>query len=154
MYSSIPASSYLSLYYSSSSTHPSIQSFDPPLPPNLSLQLHISDAAVVFTLRTLKPKSSSPSTSNLPEIHLRDIIGISLRETVLGQPRRIPHDEENLTFRFRGEEVSVVEKVSVESQDPDLMSALAKLTVLEHEVLKWRVALRALTHQYDDDLED
>lgn len=59
-----------------------------------------------------------------------------------------------MTFRFRGEEVCVVEKVSVESQDPDLMSALAKLTVLEHEVSKWRAALRALTHPYDDDMDD
>jgi hypothetical protein len=51
------------------------------------------------------------------------------------------HDETGDTFQWHGEEVNVLEKIRVESQDPNLMSALAKLSALEHEVTKWRTAL-------------
>ena len=45
---------------------------------------------------------------------------------------------------WNGEEVRVKEKVRVESQDPSLMAVMAKLTALEHEVMKWLAALKVL----------
>lgn len=51
------------------------------------------------------------------------------------------HDEAGQTFVYRGLEVRVREKVRVESQDPSLMAAMAKLSALEHGV---RVCRRGL----------
>lgn len=114
------------------------QSFDPPLPHYLSFHLSISDAALVLFLRTLEPAADSvPTTSFAPEIGLS---GFSLRDRLFG-PRHPVHDETGDSFQWRGEKVKVLEKLRVESQDPNILSAMAKLTALDHEVTKWRTAL-------------
>ena len=107
------------------------QAFDPPLPSTLSFHLSISEAALVLHLRTLSPASSESDT----------LSGFSLR-TRLGLLPALPsHDETGQMFVYRGQEVRVKEKVRVESQDPSLMAAMAKLSALEHGV---RVSRRAL----------
>jgi hypothetical protein len=123
------------------------QSFDPPLPPNVSFHLSISDAALVLYLRTLEPNSATntPTTAFAPEISLS---GFSLRERFFGT-RRAPHDETGDIFNWNGQEVKVREKVRVESQDPSLMAAMAKLTSLEHEVAKCKATLATVMGEDD-----
>lgn len=55
------------------------------------------------------------------------------------------------SFLWRGnEEVTVREKVRVESADPSLMSVAAKLSALEHEVKRWRFNLGVVMGEKDD----
>ncbi|EAL87327.1 hypothetical protein AFUB_019390 [Aspergillus fumigatus A1163] len=56
-------------------------------------------------------------------------------------------------FFWKGEEVKVKEKIRVESQDPSLMAVMAKLTALEHEVMKWLTSLKVLMGTEDTDSE-
>ncbi|EZF34924.1 Rogdi leucine zipper containing protein [Trichophyton interdigitale] len=123
-------------------------SFDPPLPPYLSFHLSISEAALVLYLRTLEPASteSTPSTSFAPHLSLG---GFSLRDQLFGV-KQPTHDETGDVFQWRGEEVRVQEKVRVESQDPSLLSAMAKISALEHEVARWRAALSTLMGDESD----
>jgi hypothetical protein len=51
------------------------------------------------------------------------------------------HDEIDQIFTYKGQEVKVKEKVRVESQDPNLMAAMAKLNALERSVALGRKAL-------------
>lgn len=101
----------------------------PPIPPTLSLHLSIADAALLLHVRTLAP----PST---PELSLT---GLSLRTRLGLSPRPPVHDELNQVFSNRGEEVTVKEKVRVESQDPSLMAVMAKLSALGNAVGGWRL---------------
>ncbi len=52
----------------------------------------------------------------------------------IGVQRRLEHDEVEQVFEYRGKEVRVREKIRVESADPSLLSAMAKLAALEHNV--------------------
>lgn len=115
--------------------------FDPPLPPHLSFHLSIGDSALVLYLRTLE--SSTPT--HTPTAFATDIslTGFSLRDRIFGS-RHPTHDEAGDVFMWNGEEVRVKEKLRVESQDPSLMAVMAKLTALEHEVMKWLAALKVL----------
>lgn len=115
--------------------------FDPPLPPYLSFHLSIGDSALVLYLRALE--SSTPT--HTPTAFATDIslTGFSLRDKLFGS-RHPTHDEAGDVFMWNGEEVRVKEKVRVESQDPSLMAVMAKLTALEHEVMKWLAALKVL----------
>ncbi|EFE42010.1 hypothetical protein TRV_03285 [Trichophyton verrucosum HKI 0517] len=123
-------------------------SFDPPLPPYLSFHLSISEAALVLYLRTLESTSaeSTPATSFAPHLSLG---GFSLRDQLFGV-KQPTHDETGDVFQWRGEEVRVQEKVRVESQDPSLLSAMAKISALEHEVARWRAALSTLMGDESD----
>lgn len=67
--------------------------------------------------------------------------------------RQGTHDEADELFKWKGEEVRVKEKVRVESQDPSLMAVMAKLTALEHEVMKWISALKVLMGNDDTESE-
>jgi hypothetical protein len=102
----------------------------------------ISEAALAVTLRTLSASSPRPATpdshqsSFVPNFGLRDRLAVAL-----GATRPPTHDEIDETFTYRGELVSVKEKVRVESQDPSLMAALAKLSSLERVVKMSRQAL-------------
>ena len=49
-------------------------------------------------------------------------------------PQKAEHDEADKIFTYRGKEVRVKEKIRVESADPSLMAAMAKLAALEHGV--------------------
>lgn len=53
-------------------------------------------------------------------------------------------------FVWKGEEVRVREKVRVESQDPSLISVMAKLIALGHGVAVWRRALAVVMEEGED----
>jgi hypothetical protein len=109
--------------------------------------LTIVDAALVFHLRTLEPDTSTHTpTAFAANIALT---GFSLRDQLFG-PRHRTHDEIGEVFTWKGEEVKVKEKVRVESQDPSLMAVMAKLTALEHEVLKCITSLKVVMGEEDD----
>lgn len=71
----------------------------------------------------------------------------------IGAQRRLEHDEMDEVFNFRGEDVRVKEKVRVESADPSLMAALAKLTALEHTVGMARTCLGIVMGSDDVEVE-
>jgi Rogdi leucine zipper containing protein len=111
------------------------QIFEPPLPPLVSFHLGILEAALLLEIRTLEPTSGSTSDFN-SALSFRDRLAVAL-----GAPRPPTHDEGNEVFTFKGQEVRVREKVRVESQDPSLMAAMAKLNALERSVALARKAL-------------
>ncbi|KAJ9298702.1 hypothetical protein DTO271G3_3669 [Paecilomyces variotii] len=120
--------------------------FDPPLPPYVSFHLVIEEAALVLYIRTLEPSSASNSPASFtPDI---SISGFSIRERLFG-PRLPPHDEAGQVFIWKGQEVKVKDKIRVESQDPCLMSAMSKITALQHEVQKWIAAVNVVMGQDD-----
>lgn len=59
------------------------------------------------------------------------------------------HDEADDIFTWRGQDVRVRDKVRVESADPGLMAALAKLTALDRAVGLARKSLNTLMGQED-----
>lgn len=65
-------------------------------------------------------------------------------------PRPPAHDEAEDVFTYRGAQVRVKEKVRVESQDPSLISAMAKLAALEHTVELGRRALDVVMTKSDE----
>ncbi|KAF2735124.1 hypothetical protein EJ04DRAFT_465319 [Polyplosphaeria fusca] len=110
------------------------KTFDPPLPTNVSFHLVILDAALLLEIRTLE-------VQNLGD---EQYSGFGIRDRLafaLGGARLPVHDEVDRTFTYRGQEVKVKEKIRVESQDPALLSAMAKLNALEHTVALSRRAL-------------
>ncbi|CAK3787884.1 Hypothetical predicted protein [Lecanosticta acicola] len=122
--------------------------FDPPLPANVSFHLSISEAAVLLNVRTLEV--ASPNTGTNTPLSLtqnsgaQSYSGLSLRErlaSALGGGRQALHDEAHEVFMYKGQEVRVRDKVRVESQDPSLMAAMAKLGALERNVALSRRAL-------------
>jgi hypothetical protein len=108
--------------------------FDPPLPPNVSFHLFVFDAALLLEIRTLEVVVAGEESHS----------GFSIRDRLygaLGGTRHPIHDEADRTFTYNGQEVRVKEKIRVESQDPALISAMAKLNALEHSVMLSRKAL-------------
>lgn len=130
------------------------QIFDPPLPHNVCLHISIYEAALVLVIRTLSIAQPRPGTPRSMQggfgssFSFRDQLAIAL-----GGPKPPVHDESDETFTYRGEEVNVREKVRVESQDPSLMAALAKLGSLERVVRMSRQAL-AIVMGKDVELDD
>lgn len=101
---------------------------------------------MVLYIRTLEPTSASNTPASFtPDI---SISGFSIRERLFG-PRLPPHDEAGQVFIWKGQEVKVKEKIRVESQDPSLMSAMSKITALQHEVQKWIAAVNVVMGQDD-----
>ncbi|KAI5246003.1 hypothetical protein E4T42_06510 [Aureobasidium subglaciale] len=132
--------------------------FDPPPPSNLSFHLSISDAALLLHIRTLEPASHTGSST--PLTGGPSFTGFGFRDRLahaLGAGPRAPaHDEAEEVFTYRNTEVRVKEKVRVESQDPSLISAMAKLAALEHTVELGRRALDVVMgkeHEGDNDDE-
>jgi hypothetical protein len=110
------------------------QTFDPPLPPAVSFHLFVFDAALVLEVRTLET----------PPAEQKSLTGFSIRDSLavaLGGSRAPAHDEADRTFKYKGQDVRVKEKIRVESQDPALISASAKLNALEHSIMLSRKAL-------------
>ncbi|KAL7274328.1 hypothetical protein RUND412_002773 [Rhizina undulata] len=95
--------------------------FDPTLPPNVTLDLYISEAALVVELRTLEPVEESGKSGF-------SLIG-GIAAAVGWSGTRGEHDE---VVTFNAREVRVRERITVESQDPSLMALWAKLGGLEH----------------------
>ncbi|RDW61396.1 hypothetical protein BP5796_11288 [Coleophoma crateriformis] len=116
------------------------EAFDPPLPSQVSLNLTISDASLIMTIRVLEPANVTPN------------LGTRLAFAI-GAQRRLEHDEMDETFKYNGAEVRVLEKLRVESADPSLMAAMAKLAALEHTVQLARNCLVAVMGGDDTDLE-
>lgn len=135
--------------------------FSPPLPDNLSFHFSISEAAVLLNVRILAPANSNTGTSTPITLSTnaagqQSYTGFSLRErlaTALGGGKPSQHDEAHEVFTHKGQEVRVREKVRVESQDPSLMAAYAKLGALERNVALSRRAL-AVVMGVDVDGED
>jgi hypothetical protein len=123
--------------------------FDPPLPPHLSFHLSITDSALVLVIRTLECASLNHQQNAFAS---ESLTGFSIRDRLFG-PRAPTHDETGISFQWQGEEVRVKEKVRVESQDPSLMSVMAKLTALEHEVMRCVDALKVLMGNEDTESE-
>lgn len=122
------------------------KAFDPPLPANVSFHLSISEAAVVLNVRTLEMAYPQSGTNTpLSSAANASYTGLSLRErlatALAGGGRSFAHDEIQEVFTYQGQDVRVRDKVRVESQDPSLMAALAKLGALERSVT---IARRAL----------
>ena len=115
-------------------TSDSPQTFDPPLPPNLAVQLHVVDAAIALDIRTVEPATSSTTDYHSP-FNLRGLA------VALGASRPQMHDDIEEIFTYRGQDVKVKEKYHVESLDPSLMAAMAKLNALERSVAHARKAL-------------
>ncbi|KIW07891.1 uncharacterized protein PV09_01803 [Verruconis gallopava] len=111
--------------------------FDPPLPPSLSFHMSVVDAALTVELRTLEPAAASGGPA--ADLHASFFRGRLAQ--ALGAARPHTHDEIDEVFVYRGEQVKVREKVRVESSDPNLMAAAAKLTALERSVAHARKAL-------------
>jgi hypothetical protein len=130
--------------------------FDPLLPPHLSLHFTIQDANLVLTIRTLAPTSASGTPSTPTADSSFSLSGFNLRSRLLGLGTRLPtHDEMGEVFQWRGrEEVTVREKLRVETGDPSLMSVAAKLSALEHEVGRWRMNVRIVMGDYGDDEDE
>lgn len=103
------------------------------MPANVSFNLFIFDAALLLEIRTLE-------IQNPDEIHS----GFSIRDRLavaLGGARLPVHDEVDRIFKHKGQDVKVKEKIRIESQDPSLISAMAKLNALEHSIVLSRKAL-------------
>lgn len=111
------------------------KTFDPPLPPNVSFHLYVFDAALVLEIRTLEGQHAA-AEEGYTGFNLRDRLAVAL-----GGNRPPAHDEADQVFKFRDQDVRVKEKIRVESQDPALISAMAKLNALEHNILLSRKAL-------------
>jgi hypothetical protein len=111
--------------------------FEPPLPNNLSFDLTIHDAALVLVARSLESVDEKPSLLG----------GIAL---AIGAQRREVHDEADRTFIYAGREVRVREKVRVESADPSLMAAMAKLAAVEHSIGIARKGLSVVMGEEED----
>lgn len=128
--------------------------FDPPLPSNLSFHLFISEAALVLVVRTVELAYPNTGTNTPLSLSANSYSGLSIRDrlaTALGGSRQPFHDEAHETFTYKGQEVKVRDKIRVESQDPSLMAALAKLGALERSVTVSRRALHVVMGKEHDD---
>jgi hypothetical protein len=123
-----------------------VKAITPPLPPYLSIHFSVTDAALVLEVRTLEPTDPQTSSDYHSSFSLRDRLGLAL-----GTSKPPAHDEVDDIFTWRGQEVKVREKLRVESSDPNLMAALAKLISLERVVALAREGLNTVMGKDEDD---
>ncbi len=114
------------------------ESFDPPLPPGVSLDINIQEASLVVIVRTLEPADA------VPDIRSRFALAI-------GAQRRLEHDEADIEFTYLGQQVRVKEKVRIETAEPSLMAAMATLAALDHTI---NMARKCLSLVMEDEMED
>jgi len=112
------------------------QVFEHPFPRNLSFHLSITDAALSLEVRTLEPAASTTPAGSISGFGFRERLALAM-----GTALAPSHDELGHTFRYKDQEVRVREKLRVESQDPGLLSVMAKLSALEHSAAMSRKAL-------------
>ena len=129
--------------------------FEPCLPSQLSMHFTVSDAALIFTVRTLETVAEGGGTgaSTPSSTYSQSYSGLSIRDRLaaaLGAAPVVRHDEADETFVYGGKNVRVKDKVRIESQDPSLMAALAKLSALEHSVALSRRALDVVMDREDE----
>lgn len=132
--------------------------FNPPLPQNVSFHLSISEAAVLLNVRTLEAAYPNTGTNTpLSGTGTPSYSGFSLRERLAGAfggGKQAFHDEAHEVFVYKAQEVRVREKVRVESQDPSLMAAMAKLGALERNVAGARRGLAVVMGNHEEGEED
>lgn len=87
----------------------------------------------------MEPTDTPPNAESLTGFGLRDRLAVAL-----GATKTLTHEELDDVFVYRDVEVRVKEKLRVESQDPRLLSAMAKLSALEHSVAMSRKALETV----------
>ena len=115
---------------------PSPESFETPLPSNLSLDLTINEGLVQLDIRVLRnvtPKSSpSPSriSSHTSLFTLAKDSANKLNLNLFKKPEGIGGE----SYKYDGKEVIIVEQVRVSSADPNFIAVLAKLAVLEEKI--------------------
>jgi hypothetical protein len=107
------------------------------------VHFYIYEAALVLEVRTLEPLPPG-GVEHASAFSFRDRIGFAL-----GTSKPPTHDEVDDIFSWRGQDVKVREKVRVESSDPKLMAALAKLNSLERSVALARRGLNTLMGRED-----
>ena len=111
--------------------------FDPPLPANVSFHMFVFDAALCLEIRILESKADEEAASaSFTGFNFRDRLS-----SALGGTRPPAHDEADKVYKYKGVHVRVKEKIRVETQDPTLISASAKLNALEHSLMLSRKAL-------------
>ncbi|KAK5114628.1 hypothetical protein LTR62_002200 [Meristemomyces frigidus] len=134
------------------------KAFSPPLPANVSFHLSVSEAAVLLNVRTLETVHNHTGTNTpLSQPVAGSLTGLSIRERLvgaLGGNRPVFHDEAHDVFSFKGQEVRVRDKVRVESQDPSLLAAMAKLGALERSVGLWRRGLEVVMGTEEEEEEE
>ena len=109
------------------------------MPDNLSLDFGIQEASIVLTIRVLEPADAIPD--------FRSYL------TTAFMPKKAEHDETDRRFNYNESEVKVKEKVRVESADPNLMAAMAKLAALEHAVGMARCCLAVVMEEDVEEIE-
>ncbi|KAF3314936.1 hypothetical protein TWF173_004158 [Orbilia oligospora] len=128
--------------------------FDPQLPENLALDITIQDAAIVTELRLLENTSPAAYTG-LTALSMnidQHLSNFNFREKIAGAFKgrkgygnsgagATGASGEEETCMYKGTEVRVKERIRVESQDPSLMSVVAKLGALEHNLAMGRTSL-------------
>ncbi|KAF3930267.1 hypothetical protein ABW20_dc0107221 [Dactylellina cionopaga] len=131
--------------------------FDPPLPDNLALDVTIQDAAIVTELRLVENTNITAYTG-LTALSMnidQHLSNFNFKERIAGafKGRKVDghgyrggsgiggNGEENEVYTYKGVEVKVKERIRVESQDPSLMSVMAKLGALEHNLAMGRTSL-------------
>jgi hypothetical protein len=118
--------------------------FDPPLPANVSFHMFVFDAALCLEIRTLEPHHPEEAAS-FTGFNFRDRLS-----SALGGTRTPAHDEADKVYKYKGHDVRVKEKIRVETQDPALISASAKLNALEHSLMLRRKALNMVMGEGDE----
>lgn len=108
----------------------------------MSFHLFVFDAALLLEIRTLEIQN--PGEESHSGFSIRDRLAVAL-----GGARLPVHDEADRTFKYKGQEVRVKEKIRIESQDPALISAMAKLNALEHSIMLSRKALNIVMGRDD-----
>ena len=113
---------------------PDADSFEPPLPPNVSFDLTVNEGLLQLDLRilrTMTPKPSPPPSRVQSHTSLLTLAKESA--TKLNLFRR-PEGIDGETYKYDGNEVIIMEQVRVSSADPNFIAVLAKLAVLEEKV--------------------
>jgi len=113
---------------------PSPEAFEPPLPPNVSLDLTINEGLVQLDLRIVRPVTprSSPAPSRI-QSHT-SLLSLAKESANKFNPFKRPEGIGGETYTYDGKEVIVTEQVRVSSADPNFIAVLAKLSALEERV--------------------
>ncbi|KAK6496417.1 hypothetical protein TWF481_002436 [Arthrobotrys musiformis] len=128
--------------------------FEPTLPENLALDVTIQDAAIVTEIRLLEYVNTPSAgyagiTAALAGMNIdQHLSNFNFREKIAGAFKgrkqtaagAVDGGEEGVCV-YKGVEVRVKERIRVESQDPSLMSVVAKLGALEHNLAMGRTSL-------------
>lgn len=122
--------------------------FTPRLPDDLSIEIGISEASLILTVRTLEDADQPLN------------FGTKLAFAI-GAQRRLEHDEMEGVYTIPrlagapgvegGRRVRVKEKVRVESADPSLMAGMAKVGALEHAIGLARWGLSVVMGEENED---